>query len=326
MVIQIAAGVAAALLSVGMFIVAMASPSSARLLVQFVPLPLFVAGLAIGPLCGWIAAGVAFAGLLATLGFGPALSHGIGFALPAAVLSSLAALPRLPRHEDPSLSAAERAAIVEAKGRSAGTVVAAAAIIAGCLGVALLLIVSASGAELISGLKADLIAEITRSFNASAAPASTIERVRAIVEFLIDHLSELAAAGFAIILLGNTALAAWISRLLGRATRPLTDLGRLQLPFWFIVALLGALALTFLGGIAAVAARTFVAPGLVALAITGLAILHEITRGSRYRFPTLTLAYIALFTVGPIAVAIFVVLALVEPLTSLRSLPPATPS
>jgi hypothetical protein len=77
----------------------------------------------------------------------------------------------------------------------------------------------------------------------------------------------------------NLWLAARIVKFSSRLPRPWPQLSAMTFPIWLTIVLAAAVALTFAGGIVAIAASVVSASLIVAYGVLGFAVMHEITRG-----------------------------------------------
>jgi hypothetical protein len=77
----------------------------------------------------------------------------------------------------------------------------------------------------------------------------------------------------------NLWLAGRIVKFSSRLARPWPELSSMTFPVWLTILLALAIGLTFVGGIAAIAAEVVAASLIVAYGVLGFAVMHEITRG-----------------------------------------------
>jgi len=82
-----------------------------------------------------------------------------------------------------------------------------------------------------------------------------------------------------VINLMNLWLAARVVKFSSRLPRPWLPLSAMTFPIWLTIVLAAAIALTFAGGIVAIAASVVSAALIVAYGVLGFAVMHEITRG-----------------------------------------------
>jgi hypothetical protein len=106
-----------------------------------------------------------------------------------------------------------------------------------------------------------------------------IENVQRMIDVLAAIVPPAAAVLATVINLLNLWLAARVVKFSGLLLRPWPQLPAMTFPAWFSVLLAAAIALTFAGGLVAIAATVVAASLTVAYAVLGFAVLHEITRG-----------------------------------------------
>jgi hypothetical protein len=116
----------------------------------------------------------------------------------------------------------------------------------------------------------------------------------------------------------NLWLAALVTKKSGRLARPWPDLTSVTLPRAMLVAFALAVALSFTGGMPGLLATSFATAILMAYVLVGLAIVHNITRGSSIRPGILWAMYVLLFMVFLLAAPLIALLGLAEPLLPLR--------
>lgn len=114
----------------------------------------------------------------------------------------------------------------------------------------------------------------------------------------------------------NQWLAAASVALAGRLKRPWPDLATMSLPAWLALVLAAALALSFFDGPVGRIAGCIAAGCFAAYTLTGLAVLHFLSRGLALRPLLLLAAYLALVIIPPIAMVGISLLALAEPVLS----------
>ena len=115
------------------------------------------------------------------------------------------------------------------------------------------------------------------------------------------------------VLMGNLWLAGRIVQISDRLRRPWPDVPRdLRVPGPFALLLAAALGACFAGGeIAALAAIVAAVLGC-AFALQGLAVLHDLTRGSAARVPLLATSYLLLALTVPWPLAVFAIVGLAD--------------
>ncbi len=128
------------------------------------------------------------------------------------------------------------------------------------------------------------------------------------------------AASTLVMLLANLWLAGRVTQVSGRLPRPWPNIAReLQLPRIYAPVFAAAIIATYFFGrlpglISAIVAATLG----VAFALQGLAVIHDLSRGSRFRKPMLFLIYFGLFALMPWPLVVFALIGLAEAAFSLR--------
>jgi hypothetical protein len=89
----------------------------------------------------------------------------------------------------------------------------------------------------------------------------------------------------------NLWLAGRITLASGRLVRPWPDLSQFKLPAGATFMLMVAIGLTFAGGMTGLLAACIAAPFTLAFALVGLALVHVLTRGSRWQTLILSSLY-----------------------------------
>jgi hypothetical protein len=285
--IALAAGGASAL----MFASIISGALISLVLFYLAPLPLMVATLAWGPLCGTIGGIAAAAGLGVMFGLPYCLAFAITVALPAWWLGHLALLGR-PASHAPGLSPSAAAAAIE--WYPVGRILVWITIFASLSTMAALLTLGTDAAAITDSLRQFMLRILEQR---DAAVDADTER-------LIDSLvivAPAAAAGIAMLTLTlNLWLAGKITVTSGRLSRPWPDLKGMTLPPMTLAALCTAIAFCFSGGLAAIGARSVTSALLLAYALVGFAVLHTLSLALKNRAFWLGSAYaIALIFVWP---------------------------
>jgi hypothetical protein len=286
------------------------------LLVYLAPLPLMVAAIAWGPLCGSLAGLAAALGMGAVLGLPYGIAFAVTVALPAWWLGHLVLLGR-PLH---SATGADAGVEWYPVGRILLWISGFAALttMAG-------LFTIGTDADAITGALAQAFLR---------AAAIEPDALTADMKWMIDLAAGIAppvGAGFAMLTLTlNLWLAAKVTETSGRLRRPWPDLKSAALPPMALVALCVATAFCFAGGLTAIIAGMVTACLMVAYALTGFAVLHTLTLALKARAFWLgsTYAIVAMF-VWPIVAVIALGLADAAfglRARFLRSRPPPLPS
>ena len=285
--IALIAGAASAL----MFASVVSGALISLVLVYLAPLPLMLAAIAWGPLCG------ALGGLVATLVIAGALSpplalgYGLAFALPAWWLGHLAMLGRPLMLGSPLASgnAGPDAASPHVEWYPLGRIL---------LWIAALATLLTAGSLYSLGSDAPAISDAMRRGFAkilSLVSETTIAESDPRVGLMVAVIPVLVAASQMATLTLNLWLAAKVAAVSGRLHRPWPDLSGTSLPPMTLVALCVALAFSFFSGMAGILAVVVTTVLMMAYALVGLAVLHTITRGLANRGIWLAAAYAIVF-------------------------------
>jgi hypothetical protein len=257
------------------------------------PLPLMVATLAWGPLCGTIGGIAAATGLGVMFGLPYCLAFAITIALPAWWLGHLALLGR-PAPPGHAPSVGPSAAVPAVEWYPLGRILLWITVFASLSTMAALLTLGTDAASIIDALRQFMLRILQQR---DAAVTADTER-------LIDNLiivAPTAAAGVAMLTLAlNLWLAAKITVTSGRLPRPWPELKSVTLPPMTLAALCTAIAFCFSGGLAAIGARIVTSALLLAYALVGFAVLHTLSLALKNRAFWLGSVYaIALIFVWP---------------------------
>jgi hypothetical protein len=239
------------------------------LLVYLAPLPLMVAAMGWGPLCGSVAGLAAALGLGAVFGLPYGLAFAVTVALPACWLGHLALLGR-PLH--PAGAADTRIEwypvgriLVWISGFAALTTLAG-------------LFTFGTDAASITGALSQLFQRAL-----STGPEALSAETKQMID-LAAGIAPPVGASFAMLTLTlNLWLAAKVTATSGRLRRPWPDLKSAALPPMALVALCVAIAFCFAGGLLAILAEIVTACLMVAYALTGFAVLHTLTLALKAR-------------------------------------------
>jgi hypothetical protein len=123
---------------------------------------------------------------------------------------------------------------------------------------------------------------------ASGAPSADSTRF---IDFLVDVMPSAAAALGTVLNLLNLWLAGRVLNVSGRLRRPWPDLPAMRLPSIAPPLLIGALVVSYAGGMLGLAAGVIGSALLVAHAVVGLAVVHTMTRGRPGRAGMLAALY-----------------------------------
>lgn len=264
LIVALVAGAASAL----MFASIVSGAAVSILLFYLAPLPLMVTALGWGPLAAAIG-GIAAASVLGVLfGLPYCIAFAMVVALPGWWLGHLALLGR-PIAGAAADSAAQQAPALE--WYPVGRIL---------LWIAAFAIVTTTAALLTLGMDTDTITGTLRRgllkmLSAGEGQAgSDIERV---VDALVIF-APLAATVIAMVTLTlNLWLAGKITQTSGRLNRPWPELRSTALPAMMLVALLVAVAFSFVGGMLALLAQIVTTALVIAYALVGFAVLHTLT-------------------------------------------------
>lgn len=317
LLIALAAGAASALMFASIISGALVS----ILLFYLAPLPLMVAALGWSPLhaaIGGIAAGTSL-GLLFGMPYLGAFV--LTIALPAWWLGHLATLGR-PAEIQPS---AAPAALPATEWYPTGRLLLWIAGFASLTTIAALLTLGSDAETITAALRRGLGRMIGMRGAATGNETQDIEP-GSMMNALISIAPAAAAIAAILTLTLNLWLAGRITLTSGRLKRSWPDLTTAALPPMTLVGLCVALALSFVGGLIAIAAQIASACLLMAYALTGLATLHAITRGRKSRVLWLSSVY-AVVTVFGWPVLGLIVLGLTDAMLDIRRrFPPPTPT
>jgi hypothetical protein len=284
--IAIVAGCASALMFASMVSGALISV----LLLYLAPLPLMVAALGWGPLCGTIGGIAAAIGLGALFGLPYCIAFVVAIALPAWWLGHLALLGRPIPHEALSGNgAASLAPVLE--WYPVGRILLWTAGFAALTTMSILLTLGTDAATITGVIKRGLML-IWRPDDASNEEAKRA----------IDAVANIAPAAAAVVAMMTLTLNLWLAAKVtaksGRLQRPWPDLRSVALPPMTLAALSVAIAFCFVGGMPAILAQTVTAALMMAYALIGFAVLHTLTLALRNRAIWLSCTYliVALFS------------------------------
>lgn len=275
--IALIAGAASAL----MFASIVSGALISLVLVCLAPLPLMLAAIAWGPLCGVLG------GLAATLVIGVALSpplalgYGLAIALPAWWLGHLALLGR---HLATGV-ADNDAAQLQVEWYPLGRIL---------LWIAALATLLTAGSLYSLGSDASAISDAMRRGFAkvlSLMGETTVTESDPRVGLMVAVTPVLVAASQMATLTLNLWLAAKVAAVSGWLHRPWPNLSSTSLPPMTLVALCVALAFSFFSGMTGILAIVVTTVLMMAYALVGLAVLHTITRDLASRGFWLATAY-----------------------------------
>jgi hypothetical protein len=295
--------------------VVFASATTGPLLMRMVlflltALPLFLAGLGLGPRAAAVAG---FSGALLVLVAGSpigALVFAASQVIPAAILVYLVMLNR-----------------ATDDGRTewypVGRIVIAAALIAGSFATLTLFLLGGDIETLRSALRGMLQTfvdnELPKMPDAPTLGPADIDEATGIALALLPAASAISTMGS---LLFNLWLAGRITMASGRLQRPWPDLAAMIYPPTAPLMLAAATAAGFLAGLPGMIAAGFAGPLLFAYVLLGLAVVHYTTRGRSWRPFALWGLYASLFIMNTIASLAIALLGLAEAIWPMRKLSP----
>jgi hypothetical protein len=283
--IGIAAGVVAAILSVGSVVQNFLS----LILFMLSPLPIILAGLSWGPLTAAISVFACATSIAIVAGKIPALVILVTTAIPAALAAYLSGMARA-EDSKPEWFPLGSVLLLVALMVAGGFVISGIAI--------------GYNAEFVEQFSKEFVAQIS-STNAELAanPAAT----KQFVDFLMASIPYLQPASWLMIMMANLWLALTIARRSGLFHRPKDNWpDALHLPIYAMpllaLAIIGAAFSASFGS----AIAAFVGALAMAFTMTGFALIHAKTRGKPWRSAALWLSYVATLTFGAAPIFFFV--------------------
>ena len=266
--IAMAAGCASAL----MFASIVSGALISLLLFYLAPLPLMVAALGWGPLCATVGGIAGAVALGAIFGLPLCVAFAVAVAVPAWWLGHLAMLGR-PTANGVTTGNGASAATPAVEWYPLGRILLWISAFAVLTTLAALLSLGTDAASIRATLRRGLlqIIQIVR-----ARDASTPGQSEPVVDALVT-IAPIAAAVVTMTTLSlNLCLAAKVAAISGRLRRPWPELKTAAPPAMTLAAFCVALALSFTGGLLAIAAQIVAAALAMAYALTGFAVLHTL--------------------------------------------------
>lgn len=304
--IPIGAGLVSAIAFIS---VALDSGGLGVLLYLIIPLPVLLAGLALGWPSAFIAAlsAAAFI-LLAGSPFG-ALAYFALQGLPPVVLSYLALLNR-------------PAADGSIEWYPPGRLIIASALMGGAVSIALMMALGGSYESVREKVK-PFVEQLFEKQIKDAGESSplTQDDLPALTDAVIALMPAMSAVLVTLILVLNLWLAGRIAVGTGQLQRPWPDLGLLDFPRGTPLALALASAGAFLPGLAGMASGALSGTLLFSYVLLGLAIAHYTSRGVSWRTPLLWAIYVSLFVFNP-AFLLVALIGLADSIWPMRRVPP----
>ncbi|VTZ27439.1 conserved membrane hypothetical protein [Methylocella tundrae] len=279
----------------------------------------FVATLAVFAVAFVQQAGEAEGAALAAAGIA-GLTFALSLAAPALWLSYLAATSR-PK-DGPTWSGAPAAGRSGAQDRSTlERLLAYGVAVSATIAVIATVVVSArqGGFEAALNHAAGALTPMLKILAAEAPLPSGVDLLK-LARLIVLAAPPAVAASTLLMLLLNLWLAARVAQVSGRLSRPWPDIPHeLRLSRIYAPVFLAAVGVAFVGGLAGTISAIVAAALGMAFALQGLAVIHDVSRGSKYRVFILGLVYIALIILAPPWLLIaFAALGLVESIFSLR--------
>ncbi len=285
---------AAGLISAVVFASATAGAFLLRIILFLLtPLPLYLTGLGLGPIAAAIAAITATACVLLIANPLAAEVYAVSTALPAVICTRLALL--------------SREVDGEREWYPIGRITVAAAIFSGAFAILALMLMGGDVNSLTKLLRTVVESfvktELSQIPGAPAIGPAEIDEITRSTLFSLPWALGILAMGTILL---NIWLAGRITLASGRLKRPWPDLAAFSLPTGATFALLIAIALSFVGGMAGLLAAGVAAPFTLAFALVGLALVHSLTRGSQWRTFILSSLYAGLLFVPHIGLLLAV--------------------
>ncbi|MCC8942224.1 hypothetical protein H8A99_38900 [Bradyrhizobium sp. Arg68] len=285
LMIAVAAGAASALMFASIISGALVS----LLLFYLAPLPLMVTALGWGPLAAAVGGIAASATLGAIFGIPYSIAFAVMVALPGWWLGHLALLGRTIDPMPAGNPAAQAPPAIE--WYPVGRILVWIAVFAFITTTGALLTLGADAETITAALRRGLI----KVLSASSQPIGDVERF---ADMLVI-VAPIAATIIAMVTLTlNLWLAAKVTLTSGRLNRPWPELRATVLPPMTLVALLVAIALSFVGGIVAILAQIVTTALMIAYALIGFAVLHTLTLSMASRGFLLAGAYTVVAAFG----------------------------
>ena len=307
--IAIGAGLAAAVL----FFAAVRGGAAGLLSMMFLtPLPIAIAGLGWNWLTALAATFVATGIVVAVV---PALPPAILFlaaiGLPTTGFTYLASLNRDVPGPDGR---------IWTQWYPAGRILAAIAIWAGALSAFALLTAGTDLDQIRTGIRetVDRFIDQSGQLPADITTQMTEERRAQLTELLIRFLPAATASMWTLIAVFNMWLGGRVAAGSGRLVRPWPDLSTIVLPRSFPLLFAGAALASFASGMVGFVASSFVWAFTIAYLFQGLAILHQISRGSDLRFLLLFVVYLTMVLFVPLSWLVIALIGIGEPILPLK--------
>lgn len=306
-------GIGAGFVSAVVFASATQGPLLMRLILfMLTPLPLFLAGLGLGPgkaaLAGGVGTFLVFAAATMSPGAdstGVAIVFAASQAIPVFLLTYLASL-----HRNVGESV---------EWYPVGRIVVAAALLAALFAALTLMLLGGDIENLRASLRSMLEEFVTNELpkmpDAPTLGPKELDEATAVVLLLLPAASAISMMSS---LLFNMWLAGRVTLASGRLQRPWPDLAAISYPAGTALLLAVAVGAGMLSGLPGLIAAGFAGPLFFAYLLMGLAVVHYITRGRPWRPFALWALYAALFLMNSVASLAIALLGLTEGIWPLR--------
>jgi hypothetical protein len=297
-------GIGAGLVSALLFAVVLAGSPLAALLYSAAPLPIFIAALGWNHRAGLVATGAG----AAAVAIGLTLSAGLGFAviiaLPAWWIAYLALLAR----------SGDAAVEWYPLGRLLLWIAATAALVS--VGSALIMTTDhETYRAVIARMIENLLGEMVKA-RLVALPDGI--RLPELAQMLAPWVPVGIGASFVTTITANLWIAGKVVAISGRLPRPWPFIPSAALPRQALLLLVMAALVFGLGGFIGVAGAALFGALLAAFMFSGLAMLHDISRGRPWRTPMLVSVYVALLIMQAVLTPLLVLAGLLDTLFGLR--------
>jgi Predicted membrane protein (DUF2232) len=309
MPIPIMIGAGSGLVAAALFASAATATALAGILFYLAPLPLCLAGLGWGSTAAILSALTGSLVVAVVLGPMTGAVFALSVGVPMALLCYLALLSRpaaaLPGQASGAL-----------EWYPAGRLVGWAAVMAGVLAAALVLILGYDAETY-----RDSIREILEHSTLKELDRDGTLFNDDTIAGLSSVLARALPAALAVVWLSISLFNLWIAGLIvdasGRALRPWPRMDALELPNAFFLLFAGALLISFLPGLAGALTTGLAGALLFAYVLQGLAVLHAWSRGFPLRGLLLAAVYLGIVLLGWVAIGVAVI-GLSEPMLRLR--------
>ncbi|KPH82252.1 DUF2232 domain-containing protein [Bosea vaviloviae] len=311
-VVGIGAGLVAALL----FSVVITGSPLAVLLYSAAPLPIFIAALGWNHRAGLVAVGAGAVAVAIALSLPAGIAFAFIIALPAWWIAYLALLARTD-------------AAGTAEWYPLGSLMVWIAATAAMATIASALVMTTdyeAYRSVIARIVENLLSEMVRSKMISLPQGTTQAELAANVTPLLVRAVPLGiGASIVTTITANLWLAAKTVQLSGRLPRPWPFIPSTTLPRQALLLLVAGLATAALDGFVGLAGVALVGALLATFMFTGLAMLHDLSRGQAWRTPMLVSVYVALVLMQAVLTPLLALAGVIDSLLGLRkraALPP----